>query len=342
MRLLKDRAGLSAFAFAALVFACSACQALIDLVLLKVSREMYVEIQTPATRMYYFLAYVMMPLAAFLVVRFYRRAETVFERIYAVGTVKAPLADYNAYLRKLDPRYNSLWLHLFILLLSAAPVAVAIVLDSNGDYAWRGLHTALRILSDAFFYVLPRYIMLLFVAKAIITALAVRRVFRWPIKVHLMHADGVGGMRPVADVCAILAKFCILASLSNVIISYIWGGFHFNPGSAFGLLIAFSPLIFLWVLHGAHVAMVRARHELLAQFDAQARPLMEQLHAGLEQHQLPAGPADELLRLDQLRAMVGRMPTWPFNHQVALQLGLSVLLPLVLILLQVILEKAVR
>ena len=339
---LKDRARLSPLAFAMAMLGFNSLQAFIDLVLLQISHELYFNIHSAASRTYYIIGYVVMPIAAYLMMRFYRRAETVFERIHTSGVVSEPLPVYNAFLRKLDRRYNSVLLHLVVLLLSSAQVIIAISLNATGDYTWRGLHTAFRVVSDGLFVIVPRYILLLFVVKAIITAVAVRRVFRWPIKVHLMHADGVGGMRPVADVCATLVKFCILASITNVAITYVWGEFRFTFGSAFGLLLAFSPLVFLWVLYGAHVAMARARHEWLTQLDAQARPLVDDLQTALQRRQVPPAMADELLRLDQLRGLVGKMPTWPFDHQTAVQLGLSVLLPVVLILLQVVLEKAVR
>ena len=342
MRLLKDRWKLSPIGASIFVFALNALQAFIDLVLLRISHQLYFSFETPNTRTFYFTSYIAAPVGAYFVMRFYRHAESVFERIYSEGVVRVSLPDYNSFLEKLDRRFNSILLHLVVLLLAAAPVVVYIATDAAGEYTWRGFQTAARIISDGFFVAFPRYFLLLFVAKAVIAAVAVRRVFRWPVQVHLMHADAVGGMSPVANLCGTLARFCVAAALTNAIISMMHGGFQLGSGSVFGLLLALLPLVFLWVLHGAHRAMQQTRREFLEQIDAQARPLIDEVYGALQRQRVTAGPADELLRLDQLRALVARMPTWPFNQQTAIQLGVSVLIPLTLILLQIVLERTFR
>ena len=47
----------------------------------------------------------------------------------------------------------------------------------------------------------------------------------------------------------------------------------------------------------------------------------------------------EALDLDELHSMARRMPVWPTNTQIVVQIGVSVALPLALLVAQVFLER---
>jgi hypothetical protein len=81
--------------------------------------------------------------------------------------------------------------------------------------------------------------------------------------------------------------------------------------------------------------MPAAPHELFP------RPFLD-LGGSLEQGELDGGVAEEIIRLNQLHDVIQRLPVWPTNTQILAQVLVSVAVPLGLLILQMVLDRALK
>ena len=107
-------------------------------------------------------------------------------------------------------------------------------------------------------------------------------------------------------------------------------------------LAGLTPLIFAGCLYSAHRVMNQARTAFLQRINEHVQPQYEILRKGLDQGDVADDAAAGVLRLDALHAFGRRLPVWPINTQVVMQVLVSVALPLALLGVQVLVSEVVE
>ncbi len=290
----------------------------------------------------------LIPVGTLLALRFYTQAEVTFERLYTDGVVQAPLDEYNQFLERLHRRYNSAGLHLLAL-------ALAVIVFSYMTYenerdrlrSWLDLDMGLGAIYHQVFGLIGWYSAHLVLLKAVITAQAVQRIFRWRVNIQPLHPDGCGGLRLITNICVTIALFTAVMGLAVVLFIMSSALLSGTSPSATPVMIAvaleaLTPLIFFSCLYRAHRVMREDKESLLRQINQQVQPPYQTLRGRLGEGEVMHDAAEEILRLDGLHTFARRMPEWPVNTQTMAQVFLSVALPLALLILQFVLERAIQ
>lgn len=289
----------------------------------------------------------LLPVGAFLALRFYGQAESAFERLHSDGVVRAPLDEYNAFLQKLHHRYNSTYVHIAAL---GFALVVFGYLTGYSYYdnvsAWLDPGMGVGAVYQLVVGLIAWYSLHLVLLKIVITAWAIQRIFDWPVNIQPLHPDGCCGFRLLTEIAVTIAFFMAVAGMGVALIALAGPILFGTPLSAEPVLIAvlletLVPLIFFSCLYRAHRIMRAAKAEVLREthlrFQAHFLALQEQLVDGERVDEA----ADEMMRLEAVHGFLRRLPVWPTNTQMLTQVFLSIALPLGLLLLQVVLEQVV-
>jgi hypothetical protein len=169
-----------------------------------------------------------------------------------------------------------------------------------------------------------------------------QQVFELDVRIQPLHPDGCGGMRHLSDISVTIALFVALAGFAVVLLVGAGAKLTSVPVVVAVVLLVLTPLVFLACLLSAHRVMKEARESLLMRLNLQAQGRYDALCERLNEGDVPAEETDELLRLGQLHAFTCRLPVWPTNTQMVVQVLLSVALPLGMLVLQVVIEHAVE
>ncbi|MBI3946343.1 MAG: hypothetical protein HY321_10525 [Armatimonadetes bacterium] len=283
------------------------------------------------------------PAAALLALRFYAQVGSTFERLYADGVVQAPLGEYNRFLDQLHRRYNAPGVHVGVLAMAAAIYGFMVYHNQHDSVrAWLDWGMGIGAAYQLAVGIIPWYSALLLLVKAVVTGRAMQRVFDWPVNIQPLHPDGCGGLRLLTDISVTIALFTALLALAMVLFIRAGTPLVSIPVAAALSLMVLTPVAFAVCLHSAHRAMARAKSALLARVSQQAQPSYQALCEGLYRGEAAEAASEEILRLDALHAFVRRLPVWPINTEVTVQVLLSIALPLALLVLQVVVERAVE
>jgi hypothetical protein len=285
--------------------------------------------------------FAVIPLGAAIAMRFYNQAETVFERLYAERVVRADLQEYNRFLTDLEQRYNSRGRAALTFLVALLIYAWVIYrYETDGHNAWNDLHAGVVAWYNIAFDLIVWWSALRICAKAFTTARAMQSIFRWPIHLHPLHSDGCGGLRRLTDISVTFALFLSLLALCMAGFLQVAGipvlSLAGLLGSSFILL---TPFVFFACLAGAHRVMAEAKEETSEQINRMVEAPYLELRRGMASGELREAAAEEVLRLEAVHDFVRRLPSWPADTRILTQMGLSVLLPTALILLQLIGEQ---
>jgi hypothetical protein len=283
----------------------------------------------------------LIPVGAFLAMCFYRQVEVTFERLYTEGTVCAELAPYNGFLKRLDGDYNSTTLLLGALLPALIiRVGVAHQVANDGLSTWGDLSSGPSAWYAHLVAFCTNFVVFTLCLKAIVTARAMRAVFQWPVALHPMHPDGCAGLKRLTDISVTLALFLALVALSILIITPVTSRpVTYVPGIVAWLFVIFTPLVFLSSLTEAHRVMRVAREEALQQVYEMVRAPHDQLRLGMKRGAIDPAVAQELFQLQSVYDFIQKQPVWPTNTQTLAQVVISVLLPVVILLVQLLAEK---
>jgi len=288
-----------------------------------------------------------LPVGAFVALRFYTQAESAFERMHAEGLVSAPLDEYNRFLAKLHRGYNSTWAHLAALFLGLVVFGYLVCYSWSDDMAsWLDWRMGPGAVYHLVVGLVAWYCVHIILLKIIVTAWAIQRIFDWPVNIQPLHPDGCSGLQFLAQMAVTIAIFMAVAGMGVVLIVFANTILFGRPASAEPVLLAvlmetLVPLVFFFCLYRAHRIM-RSRKQALLR-DAHER---FQTHFLDLQEKLPQGEdidrsADEVLRLKAVHDLLRGLPVWPTNTQMLTQVLVSVALPLGLLVLQVLLEQVV-
>ena len=289
----------------------------------------------------------LVPLATALATRFYRQVAGAFERLYTEGTVRAPVAEYNVYLRHLHARYNSLVLHLVALGLAILVLGCLTCENQfDGERAWLDLGMGVGAIYHLLLALVAWYSAILVLAKVVITARAIHRVFDWPVDIQPAHPDGCGGFRLFSDIAVTIALFSASMGTATVLVALAdWLLYGVPPSPArvvvAVVLQALTPLAFFTCLYRAHRVMKVAKETMMRQVHELYQDSFRGLQAGLARGEVADQAREEVLGLESLHGVVRRLPVWPTNTEMLSQVLLSIAVPVGLIVVQIILENVV-
>ena len=109
-----------------------------------------------------------------------------------------------------------------------------------------------------------------------------------------------------------------------------------------GILFAgLAMLAFLLPLMGLHRRLVRAKAQELSGLSLHWQKCMSEIYRRLDQDDLAAadGVNTTLLALERARAVIERIPTWPWRAETLRGLLAALVLPVVISLIQYVLKK---
>jgi len=289
----------------------------------------------------------LLPVGAFLALRFFGQVESAFERLYSEGVTQAPLEEYNEFLQRLHRLYNSVALHAVALGLAA--LALGFLTLSNqfdGRRAWLDLDEGLGGIYQLATGLVAWYAVHIVLLKVVITAWVMPRVFRWPVSFQPLHPDGCGGFRLFSEIAVTIAFFTA-ATATGVVLIVFAGTVRYGASvSAQPVLVALlleslTPLVFVSCLYRAHEVMRANKEGLLAEVHHRFQERFAAWHQSLGAGELPEEQVEEVLRLESLHGVIRRLPVWPTNTQMVAQVLVSVALPLALVAVQLLVERAV-
>lgn len=179
--------------------------------------------------------------------------------------------------------------------------------------------------------------------------LMIHKIGNLPLKLNLHHPDKVGGMRPFAELSL---RFSMLAiGLSIIIIfwfvispwehkaTFLWYAvlFWITLGDTIGVLLFIGPLISI------HNTLVKFKEDELDEVLLLKERIIKESYSftkskTLEDINIDTQTKETIKKIDESFNRLKELKTWPFDFKQVSQLGLSVIIPLVVIILNKLLE----
>lgn len=165
------------------------------------------------------------------------------------------------------------------------------------------------------------------------------------LRIIPLSPDKAGGLRPLGDL-ALTFHFILVLPLIHIVISvYCWG---MTLGSIIGIL-GYTPFViavFFLPLSGAHNVMKNAKEKELQRISNKFNEYYFLFTEDKNVKDLPAGDDDLaiLQMMDKLRTsyeVVDKMPVWPFDLSIIRRFVTSIVLPFILIVVELFLEKII-
>ena len=191
-----------------------------------------------------------------------------------------------------------------------------------------------------FFWFVMTYLVCLLVIRAAIVALWFNRLFHeFRISVKPLHRDGAGGLGPLGRFSVKVGyligiygiAIAVIALTQSYLITRQFGSLVLTTPIVITLVayLILSPLAFFAPISTAHVAMEKARREILTR-------IAEQLESDLAKVQttltLDAAELktnlDKIEQLQRAHNLVAHFPVWPFNTGTLVRFFSSVLSPI--------------
>lgn len=145
--------------------------------------------------------------------------------------------------------------------------------------------------------------------------------------------DRAGGLRSLGNL-ALSMTYITIPFLLHVMVYYCWLP-EVDAPFVIGLCIitALAVFIFFLPLASTHQAMSEAKSEMLKHVSQEFNLLNKKLvgviaEAGSSDEDEEKAVFERIKRLDEMYAMINRMPAWPFDISIISRFGVSVLLPI--------------
>jgi len=295
------------------------------------------------------------PTLAAVAIVIYRQIPTMFKDLIDSGVLVAPSRPVS-FFTDLQKRYQSRIVNLTIIISLTVFVIGWIIVESRQQFAeWtHNIHGVVTvagwywiIASTAAIYVL------LHVGYAIfLTYHAIHTVFReksgFKIKLKFMHPDRCCGLRPLSKFVLRVGLFLALLGLANGI--HIIASFHrlggikevmlqVGPILCAGGYILLAPVAFFLPLIPAHRVMKESKHKFQLDISHEFDRRFGHLSDRIAQGQLDGSEHSQLEVLRGCQQYVDSFPVWPFSVSTVGRFAAMVILPLILTVLGVFLQR---
>jgi len=269
----------------------------------------------------------LLPVGIFLVLRLYEKLHDGFTRLVADRVIRFPDEKRGEeYLGELDHSINRPWFFWASLLGSLAGNAVWLWLLPEGD--WKRLDSGPAAWWFRVFVVVNIYAILIVLLKGVVAVRRMRAIFQMNVVLQPLHPDGCGGLRYLGDMSIALNYFLGLIAL------FIWlKAFQTDLTTNVWFIVmmtAFAPLalyLFAAPLAGAHDLMAREKAGILRELNLDFQRTYDEVRAGLQGTGIPLDSAQKLQALDHLHRVASRMPVWPYDIRIAMQLVGTIVVP---------------
>jgi hypothetical protein len=191
-----------------------------------------------------------------------------------------------------------------------------------------------------FFWFAMTWMVCLLVFRAAIVVLWFNRLFQeFRVNVKPLHKDGAGGLAPLGNfsvkVGYLIGIYGVAVAATALAQSYLISG-------QFGSLVMTTPIVimltaylvlapiaFFAPISTAHLAMKKARNDILARIAEQIEFDLAKIQNSLtlEADELKAS-LDKIDQLNRAHILVSRFPVWPFNTANLVRFFSSVLSPI--------------
>ncbi len=256
--------------------------------------------------------------------------------------------EFLAYLKRFERALSHPLMHVVgvifaILAIGSTYVVLAALQSGQGIFnagVWERLITGLRIL-----YLPVGYFVGLMTWKACVIAYFINRLGeQFELKIQSNHPDQCGGLKPLGNLCLVIALLLLVPSIYYSIWGFITAITQ-NPSLAvfntwatpfriiLFVLILTSLLLFFQPLQSIHQQMARRRQEIQNELDRLSQIMDEtmltlRLQAPLLTPQEGAQKLDALKFMQQVYAENQIIPTWPFEWKILLRYFSAQAIPL--------------
>jgi hypothetical protein len=181
--------------------------------------------------------------------------------------------------------------------------------------------------------------------RIVLTYFVIHKLFDGNVNVQPLHPDNCGGLSPLGEFALRITWAGIGIGIPVVILVYV-NVYNeipqyqvYNTLNIAGYIIAMCIVFFLPLL-GARKCMLVAKSEELKRisdsYQIERRSIFNEIHNYSPSNKLNVSNLEGLMKLYEIARL---MPVWPFNSKNIIRFLSSVLWPLLLVFLQIILEK---
>lgn len=295
------------------------------------------------------------PLLAGVVFVVYRRIPFMFRDLIDSG-VLVPQRDQRSFFADLQKRCQSRIVNIAIVIgLIGFAIGWAIVKTQQNFADWTHVVSGCQTVASWYFIFIGTigvYVLLHFAFTIFVTFQAIHTVFvdpsRFKISLKFMHPDRCCGLRP-------LSKFVLRIGLLLAVLGFVNGVYiatsFYRLGTVIELLqqigpilsiagyVIIAPLLFFLPLLPAHRVMRDSKHrfqlQISREFDRRFRDVSHRMANG----KLDPTEHTQLEVLNSFQRYVDAFPVWPFDISTLGKFASMVLLPVVLTIVGILLQK---
>jgi hypothetical protein len=295
------------------------------------------------------------PMLAGVAVVVYRRIPRMFVDLVDSGALVASSCQ-RSFFTDLQKRYQSRVANLVIVMfLIGLAIGWGIVQSLQDFPAWTHKKPGVLTVAAWYWIVIGNigiYVLLHLAYTILVTFQAIRKVFagRSGLKVVLkfMHPDRCCGLRPMSKFVLSVGLFLAVLGLANGI--HIVTSFHrlgtlsvllqqIGPILCVGGYILLAPLVFFLPLLPAHRVMRDSKHRFQLQISREFDHNFGHVSLGIADVQFDLSKHSKLEVLSSCQRYVDAFPVWPFDISTISRFTSMVLLPLVLTILGIVIQR---
>lgn len=160
------------------------------------------------------------------------------------------------------------------------------------------------------------------------------------LKLVPLSPDKAGGLRPIGEL-GLTFNLIIVLPMFYIAINVLWWGLEPMILLQFPVYVAFLSLVFFIPLSGSHTIMKRSKEEMLEQITTEFNQLYFKVYGKGRIGELSKAGKKQLRQLEMLDRLsksyeiVDRMPVWPFDLTIIRNFLLTILIPFIFVLIEV-------
>ncbi len=254
---------------------------------------------------------ILAPAGAGLITNLYSKISTATSVIDSKRIIREnDIPAYRAILDIFDRRFNNYYITSASLIFAAA---ISVYIFFCRKTSWLGIEGGITGFYDAIFVFLNFAMIITIVYKCCITIWLIQKILTFDINIRPMHPDHAGGLSYIGSLSMAVNYFLILVMLYFSLL-LIFDPFSQRFVLFYFIFYIFTFFIFFASLYAAHKKMRRVKDEALENLENTSNHYYYKLikSAG-EQGIYDLDSADEIIMVDNLYAIVEKMPVWPFN-----------------------------
>jgi hypothetical protein len=195
------------------------------------------------------------------------------------------------------------------------------------------------MVSMIFYFVILGFIIVPLIWRLLASSIVLNRFckdFNKNIQLITLHPDGVGGLRPIADVALNFHFILLLPIITFMVNIYVWG--VSQSTIIYGMYFIILVFVFFLPLTSAHDVMSGYKEKELYHLSKRHNDFVRQYKRIIENKNSKDNDIEIMERMDKIRSyysQISSMPIWPFDATILRRFAGSILIPFIFLLLQV-------